>query len=239
VTFEIARMTKPCGWSDRLNEIHPIDGAYIKANTPSWYNARRGRLTASRRAMLVLDKSTWPTMLKEIKYELSDNWKHEHRDSVAMSWGRDNEPRALGTLELQLGLEIEDPGLIFHSVLPFIAGTPDGVFTRNGKKVSLQIKCPYNPGRHLDHIYGKAIKEQYWYQVQCEAWLLGAEEILFASYDPRQPMATQLGLIDIPIHLDTQKRFMHHALEFAELVNSGSRPATGKLSIDSGIPEIF
>lgn len=227
-------------YTDRLNQIHPIvPGEYIKANTTDWYNARRGRLTASTRAMLVLDKGAWPTMLKEVRHELSPNWKHEHRDSVAMSWGRDNEPRALGTLELQLGIDITDPGLLFHPELPFVAGTPDGVFERNGKIVSLQIKCPYNPKRHLDHIYSKSIKEQYWFQVQWEAWLLDAEEILFVSYDPRQPLATQLGLIDIPIHVDTQKRFMHHALEFSELVNSGSTPVTGKMSIDGGIPELF
>jgi hypothetical protein len=227
------------GWVGRLNEIHPITREHIRANTPEWYNARRGRLTASTRAMLVTDKSAWPTMLKEIKYELSDNWKHEHRDSVAMKWGRDNEPRALGTLELQLGIEIEDPGLIFHPEMPFVAGTPDGVFLRDGKRVSLQIKCPYNPQRHLDSIYSKAIKEQYWFQVQWEAWLLAAHEILFVSYDPRQPLATQLALIDIPIHVDTQARFRQYALQFEELVNSGVRPAAGNLSIDGGIPDLF
>lgn len=227
-------------WISRLHEIHPLSTAYIKSNTPEWYNARRGRLTASTRAQLIYCKQGWPTMLKEIWAELAPDWKREPRDSVAMSWGRDNESRALATIELELGVEIQDPGLIINPKWPFIAGTPDGVFERNGKRVSVQVKCPYNPQRHLDNVYGGgSINEQYFYQVHWEAMLLGADEILFVSYDPRQPLKTQLALIDIPVSVDIQMQFLQNALEFAKAVDSGTAPTVGRLTVDSGIPELF
>jgi hypothetical protein len=228
-------------WVTRLHEIHPLSTAYIKANTPEWYNARRGRLTASTRAQLIYQKEGWPTMLREIEAELDPNWKHEPRESVAMNWGRDNEARALAMLELELCITIDDPGLIINANWPFIAGTPDGMFRKpNGRLVSVQVKCPYNPQRHLDNVYGGgSIKQQYFYQVQWEAMLLGADDILFASFDPRQPLKTQLAIIDVPVSVDIQNRFLQNALEFQKAVDSGISPAVGRMRVDSGIPELF
>lgn len=228
-------------WVERLHEIHPLSNAYIKANTTEWYNARRGRLTASTRAQQIYLRQDWPTLYKEIVAELDHGWLRVPRESVAMNWGRDNESRALATLELELGVTIEDPGLIINANWPFIAGTPDGVFRRaNGRLVSVQVKCPYNPQRHLDNVYGGgAIKQQYFYQVQWEAMLLGADDILFASYDPRQPLKTQLVMIDIPVSVDIQNQFLQNALEFQKAIDSGFSPTVGRMRVDSGIPELF
>lgn len=225
---------------DRLYEIepHPLVG-YVKANTQRWYQARRGRLTASKRAQLIALRMKWDTMQRDVEAELDPGWQREEINSVAMSWGRDNEAAALADLEFELGYEISDPGLIVDPEYPFIAGTPDGVFTRNGKKVSVQVKCPYSSSRHLDNFYSGRLDEVYWYQVQWEAMLLRADEIAFVSYDPRQPLTTRMKIIDVPVLLDKQKLFRQNAVEFAKLVGGASRHASGKLSVESGIPELF
>lgn len=227
-------------WVKRLAEIHPITGDFIKSNTDAWYNARRGRLTASKRAEQIFHGLYWNELAKEVSDELAPSWTRKHIDSVAMKWGRDNESRALATLELETGLEITDPGLIFHPSLPFVACTPDGVAEQGPRLISIQIKCPYNPQRHLDNVYGGGkIKSQYWYQVQWEAWLLGADDIVFASYDPRQPLKTQLGIIQIPVCLDTQRTFEENAVRFASLFETGDFQPVGRLVVESGIPEVF
>lgn len=231
-------------WCQRLHEIHPIDRSqYIQANTPVWYNARRGRLTASTRAELIHDMRGIGKMTEDITSELQDEWQRDEFDNDAMAWGRNNEARALAALELETGLEISDPGLIFHWNMPFVAATPDGLgIDHAGNRVSIQIKCPYNPKRHLDNLYGGgAIKQQYWHQVQWEAWLLRANRIIFASYDPRQPLSTQLAVVDIPVKLDTQTRFDQNARMFQQgYDNKSLRSVAGVWSIMPGsIPEVF
>jgi hypothetical protein len=229
-------------WVERLHEIHPIvPGQYIKANTPEWYNARRGRLTASTRAELIHNNQGLGMLRESIEKELAPDWARDEYDNAAMAWGRNNEAGALSVLELETGLSIRDPGLIFHPSMPFVAGTPDGVADNGDNRISIQIKCPYNPKRHLDNLYGGgAIKTQYWYQVQWEAWLLDATKILFVSYDPRQPLATQLAIIGIEVDLDTRHQFAQNARAFQRYMDGEAVNSGGKLSVLPGhIPEVF
>jgi putative phage-type endonuclease len=229
-------------WVKRLDEIHRISDQHIKSNTPEWYNARRGRLTASSRSEGIHESKGLGMMKEEIERELSDSWERNSYDNVAMAWGRQHEPGALAALELETGLDITDPGLIFHPELPFVAATPDGfAIDPDGRRVSIQIKCPYNPDRHLDNVYGGGrIKQQYWFQVQWEAWLLDASRIIFASYDPRQPLKTQLGIIDVPVVLDTRRRFEENSRKFQRYVDGEMTQSGGKLSVLPGhIPEVF
>lgn len=227
-------------WVAKLNNIEPAPlSAYIKANTPRWYTARRGRLTASKRAILIAKEIDWPKLLEEVHWEMSREWSRIELDVPAVRWGTENEAPALADLEFTLGCEITDPGLIFDKEFPFIAGTPDGVFTRNGKKVSVQVKCPYNSQRHLSVFYGGAIDTVYWYQVQWEAMLLDADEIAFMTFDPRQPLATRSKVLDIPVCAKTRKIFRENACKFAAYVGESTRPADGVLKTESGMPQLF
>ena len=230
-------------WVELLNQTHQIvPGQYIKSNTPEWYNARRGRLTASTRAELIHNRQGLGALREEIERELSLDWERNTYDNEAMAWGRNNEAGALASLELHTGLLIRDPGLIFHPQLPFVAATPDGsALDEDGHRVSIQIKCPFNQQRHLDTLYGsRPVKRQYWFQVQWEAWLLGASKILFVSYDPRQPLSAQLALVWVPVSIDTQTRFEENARAFQRYVDGEAVLSGGQISVLPGhIPEVF
>lgn len=227
-------------YRERLDWVHPIEpGAYIQANTPAWYNARRGRLTASTRAETI---NRWRApeimcMAREVDRELSDSWKHERITNVAMSWGNDHEAQALAALELDIGHSVREVGLIFDSEFPFVAGTPDGAYVEDNTLVSVQVKCPYNPQNHLKTLYnGGAIKSQYFYQVQWEAMLLRADKIMFVSFDPRQPAATQLVKVPIPVDLDIRKQFRENAARFERIMNNELSLA---VATPAGIPHLF
>lgn len=227
-------------YRDRLEWVHPIDPyAFIQSNTPEWYNARRGRLTASVRAetMIRWRAPEIACLSREVDRELSSSWKHERITNEAMQWGNNHEAQALAALSLDLGVEVRDVGLIFDSEFPFVAGTPDGVYTEGNGLVSVQVKCPFNPQNHLKTLYGGgAIKHQYFYQVQWEAMLLRADKVMFVSFDPRQPAATQLVKVPIPVDLDIRRQFRENAARFERIMDGGPAPIDAK---PIGIPTLF
>lgn len=226
-------------YRERLDWLHPIEpGAFIRPNTPDWYTARRGRLTASARAETIY---RWRApeiacVSREVDRELGSNWKHERFTNEAMEWGNAHEAQALAALALDLGVEVREVGLIFDHEFPFIAGTPDGVYTEGNGLVSVQVKCPFNSQNHLKTLYGGGLKTQYLYQVHWEAMLLRADKILFVSFDPRQPAATQLVKVPIPIDLDIRRQFRENAIRFEEIMDGGPAPLDVR---PVGIPTLF
>ena len=224
-------------WAQRLNEIFPIRNGTppIEPLSEEWRQARRGRLTASSRAILIAERNPamWNRMMHEIDHELSPGYQWVEANAPALAWGRDHEKEAIANIMLNEADELTEPGLIFHPKYPFVAATPDGLIDG---KISVQIKCPYNSKNHLETLYNKTIRPVYRYQTLWEAWCTGAKQIRFYSYDPRQPMKTQLVRLDIPVEQKVLDTFEKNAVEFAELFSQGKRLAEGRLSA-MGIPD--
>lgn len=229
-------------YRDRLDFLHRIDREVVIAhNSDEWHDARRGRLTASVRASTIYSFGAKgiKTLRDTVNAELSDGWDRKRLEVEAMEWGTDHEPQALAALAFHLGVFIDEPGLVFHMDLPYVAATPDGLFVDGNKLVSVQAKCPMKPALHLEHVYKtKPLKPQYLRQVQWEAWVTRADRILFASFDPRQPAATQLALREIPVDLDMRERFRQNALRFEEIMDGGPLPTEGRIVGYNGIPEL-
>lgn len=226
-------------WIQRLDEIFPPRTTLggnpiwpIVANTPDWYRARRGRLTASKRAEIIGEyhPPAIAAMAEELTQELSDDWKRKTFSNEAMDWGRNYERQALTSLELELGLldEMREPGLLFHPQRPYVGATPDAFIQYPNKLVTVQVKCPYNPKNHAKVRYEQAISVTYWHQVQWEAWVSGADEILFVSYDPRQPVVSQLVLLPIPVHVGMRNQYAQNCDKFKKFFETGAQTATAR-----------
>lgn len=209
-----------------------------KSLTPEWFQSRRGRLTASKRAGIIYDRkgTQWEKMADEIREEINPEWSHREFDVPAMQWGRDHEREALDAIERRLGSRLTEPGLILHPDFDYVGATPDG-FT--GTDITIQVKCPFNPKNHMKTVIDNQISREYYMQVQWESWVSGRPVIFFASYDPRQPRVTQLVIVDIPADLEMHDRFADNAVAFAKFFTTGIFPGTGKLSVESGIPDLF
>jgi hypothetical protein len=216
-------------WLKRLNAVFFPDGQFIEPLSERWRQARRGRLTASKRAEIIYNRrpAEWNALADEIEQELSPDYQWTEARGPALDWGRDHEKEAIANIMLDYGRDIEDPGLLFHTEHPWIAATPDGMIEENGRRISIQIKCPYNPRNHLDTLYNRSIRPVYFYQVQWEGMVAGADEIEFYSYDPRQPLVSRLVRLQIPVEQNVVDRLYTNALEFGRMFVSGSRLATG------------
>lgn len=205
------------------------------ALTDRWFEARRGRLTASRRAEIIemRNGTKWRIMASEIDQEIDPSYRHSHVDAPAMRWGRQNERPALDAIQAALKQELTEPGLLLHPKYDFVGATPDGLV--NGD-TCIQVKCPYNQNNHMKTVLDNQIGQAYYCQVQWESWVSGRDNIIFASFDPRQPAYAQLHMIDIPVDKDMHSRFDAQTAEFAEYFRTRIFPASGRLSVESGIP---
>lgn len=219
-------------WIARLDELWPRDGRYIKPLSEEWRQARRGRLTASGAAypIKVFGKGIETLRLK-ILDALRPEWQWRELSLPQLEWGREYEPAAIARVELDLGAEVVDPGCLFHPELPYCSATPDGIIDGH---ISLQIKCPHNPQVHLKTFYGEKLKPLYYCQVQFEAWVANCDQIIFASFDPKQPAATRLAIREIEIDLRLQETFDTNARRFKALIEG--RPDNPSRAIPITIP---
>ncbi len=164
-----------------------------KQGTGAWFNARIGKITASRMAsaMSYLKGGGDSAARKDLKIEilaerLTDNIVPKFVNS-AMQWGIDHEAMAKEAFESHTGLKITDVGFIDHPMIEYFGASPDG-FVSDGR--AIEIKCP-TTSTHLKYLLGGVIPDEYKPQMCTQSACTG-KAVWFASFDPRMPKGKQL-----------------------------------------------
>lgn len=221
----------------------PVSGTEVRANAPAslsdeWFQARRGRITASTRAQIIeeADPKAWRKLSEELLAEMSPDWRYKHVDNIAMAWGREHEAEALRAIGAEFGCRILEPGLILHPEYDHAGSTPDGYLY---KDTTIQVKCPFSSKNHMKTILDQQMSAQYYAQVQWEGWTTGRKKIIYASFDPRVPKDMRLFMISVPWDEDMWKTFEVNLALFKERFESQKFLTPGKLSVYDGIPELF
>lgn len=114
----------------------------------------------------------------------------------AIQWGIDNEKLAKKWIERTTGIVFSTCDSTLHATLP-ISATPDGY--NKQKNITLEIKCP-NSDTHIKYISSifdndtlKKTAPEYYWQVQTQMLVFGAEKAFFCTFDPRLDKST-IGL---------------------------------------------
>lgn len=176
--------------------------------TGEWFNARTGKLTASRMRSAIkrLKNGDDSAERKNLKIEiLCERMTGDIMDkfvNTAMQWGIEKEPEAKAAYEKATGRIIQDVGFIDHPRIQFCGASPDG-FVDDGL---VEIKCP-TTATHVGWILDGGIPEEHKAQMALQAAVTGRSWVDFVSYDPRMPEAQQLLV----------RRFYPTAGEIAEI----------------------
>jgi len=176
--------------------------------TGAWFNARTGKLTASRMRSAIkrLKNGDDSAERKNLKIEiLCERMTGDIMDKFvnqAMQWGIEKEPEAKAAYESKTGRIIRDVGFIDHPRIQFCGASPDG-FVDDGL---VEIKCP-TTSTHVSWILDGGIPEEHIPQMVLQAAVTGRSWVDFVSYDPRMPEAQQLLV----------RRFYPTAGEIAEI----------------------
>lgn len=189
----------------------------ISHGTAEWFEARLGKVTASRVGDLTRKRDgSWGADAMKYLYDLLaerlTGGVTEHYQSPAMQWGVETERDALLALAKHLGHSIEPVGFRQHPTIPKSGATPDGR-VRSGEREGwlVEVKCPQT-ATHLRYLSAQNsapeakkltpltnLPDNYIDQCAYElACCPEAPGIVFASFDPRI-QAEALRLCVVPV----------------------------------------
>lgn len=165
----------------------------LEQRSPEWFQARLGRLTASRVAdMMAKTRSGWGASRANYAWELAiERLTGEPTPSFcspAMQWGIDQEDRARAAYQIHALCAVDEVGFIEHPKL-FASASPDGLVGDDGM---LEIKCP-GSAAHGEFLLNGRIPDKYLsqmlFQMACAPKRQWCD---YASYDPRFPEPMRL-----------------------------------------------
>ncbi len=143
--------------------------------TPAWFDARKGKLTASNFGAAA-GVCPWVSRGKALRQLVGhEEWKGSLE---ACQWGTRNEKNAIKDYMMRTGNVVRSKGLFTHPDYPWLGGSPDGLV---GDKGLIEVKCPYYHKKpHLKIPY------HYYCQVNGLMEILDREWCDFVSWTPTE-----------------------------------------------------
>lgn len=165
--------------------------------TQEWFDARLGKVTASRIADVLAKTKSGPAAsrknyLVELVCERMTGVQAESFMSAAMQWGIEHEEEARSLYHFDVA-PVEDAGFVDHPTIANSGASPDGYVGSDGL---VEIKCP-NTATHLDTVESGKIGSKYYAQMQWQMDCTGRQWCDFVSYDPRVGEQLQLWVIRV------------------------------------------
>jgi len=169
----------------------------IIQGSSSWFEARRGKVTASRIAdVIAKTKSGWGASRGNYEAQLiAEILTGQVADSftnAAMEWGTATEPQARKAYEFLKDVEVEEIGFVDHLIINGTGASPDGLV---GDAGMLEIKAP-NTKTHIETLLSQKVPKKYDTQMQWQMACAGKDRLWtdFVSFDPRLPQHLNMFL---------------------------------------------
>lgn len=163
--------------------------------TDEWFQARLGKVTASRIAdATARTKTGWgagrANYMAELVAERLTGNRADGFTNAAMQWGTDMEPLARSAYSLMTDMDIQEVCFVDHPTIAMSGASPDGMVGSDGL---VEVKCP-NTATHIDTLLGSPIDGKYIKQMQWQMACTGRKWCDFVSFDPRLPASMQLHI---------------------------------------------
>lgn len=165
----------------------------IEQRSSAWFEARLGRVTASRVAdVIAKTKSGYSASrdnyMAQLICERLTGQQGESFTNAAMTWGTETEPLARSAFEAYADVMVEEVGFVPHPSIEMSGASPDGLVGLFGM---LEIKCP-NTATHIDTLLSQTVPGKYITQMQWQMRCCERQWCEFVSFDPRLPQDLQL-----------------------------------------------
>jgi putative phage-type endonuclease len=165
----------------------------MEQRTEEWFSARLGKVTASRVADVVAKtksgySASRANYMAQLVVERMTNKQAESYSNAAMEWGTEQEPLARAAYEAEVGVLVDEVGMIDHPTVEMSGASPDGLVGDDGL---VEIKCP-TTATHIDTLMGEEAPKKYYDQMQWQMACTGRKWCDFVSFDPRMPEGLQL-----------------------------------------------
>jgi putative phage-type endonuclease len=165
----------------------------MEQRTEEWFSARLGKVTASRVADVVAKtksgySASRANYMAQLVVERMTGTVAESYSNAAMEWGTEQEPLARAAYEAEVGVLVDEVGMIDHPTVEMSGASPDGLVGKDGL---VEIKCP-TTATHIDTLMGEEAPKKYYDQMQWQMACTGRKWCDFVSFDPRMPEGLQL-----------------------------------------------
>lgn len=189
----------------------------LQRNT-AWYLSRKGRITASEVADLLVkgrgkDEVFGKTALSYLNDKVAERMMDDDafiwymsdikKSTPAMRWGTETEDTAREQYELHKNVKVMDcPFIELKGYEGFVGGSPDGRLSTLDRII--EIKCPYGPVNHIEHCKWTTPEDlkkgnlAYFCQVMLNMKITGTKLCDFISYSPLYRNGLDLHILEIP-----------------------------------------
>jgi putative phage-type endonuclease len=158
----------------------------MEQRTDEWFQARLGKVTASRIADVMAKTKTGygatrAKYMDQLVDEIITGRPTIGFSNAAMQHGIDTEPKARAAYELITGNEVVEVGFCPHPTIKQAGASPDGLVGDDGM---LEIKCP-NTSTHRSFLVSGKIDRRYMLQMQWQMACCDRQWCDFVSFDDR------------------------------------------------------
>lgn len=187
----------------------------MEQRSTEWFNARLGKVTASRVADVIAKTKTGYSTSREnymaqLVCERMTGTQGESYNNAAMQWGTDQEPLARAAYEAAKDVLVDEVGFIVHPTINAAGASPDGLVGDDGL---IEIKCP-NTATHIDTLLSDKVPSKYNTQMQWQMACTGRKWCDFVSFDPRMPEGLQLFIQRVDFDAEYVKMLEAEITEF-------------------------
>ena len=187
--------------------------------TSEWYLARKGHLTASEIADILVkgrgkDEIFGKTALTYLNGKVAERFMEDDmfvyyqedvkKSAPALRWGTEYESTAIEQYELATGNKVMNcPFMELKGYEGYVGGSPDGRLSTLDRII--EVKCPYNPTVQIEHCKWtkpedlKAGNLTYYCQVMLNMLITGTKFCDFISYSPLYRNGLDLHILEIPL----------------------------------------
>ena len=183
----------------RKRQIGKIMIEMIEQRSDAWFEARIGKVTASRVADVIAKTKTGysasrDNYMAQLVCERLTGQKGESFTNAAMQWGTETEPLGRAAYESLQDVLVEEVGFISHHTIEMAGASPDGLVDDDGL---IEIKCP-NTATHIETLLNQTVPSKYNTQMQFQMACTGRQWCDFVSFDNRLPAELQLFVKRVP-----------------------------------------
>ena len=171
----------------------------MEQGTDAWFEARIGKVTASRVADVIAKtktgySATRDNYMAQLVCERLTKQKAEGFTNAAMQHGTETEPLARLSYEVAQNVLVDEVGFVPHPSIEMAGASPDGLVGDDGL---LEIKCP-NTATHIETLLSQTVPGKYNTQMQFQMACTGRKWCDFVSFDNRLPHELQLFVKRVP-----------------------------------------
>jgi putative phage-type endonuclease len=183
----------------RKRQIGKIMIEMIEQRSDAWFEARIGKVTASRVADVLAKtktgySATRDNYMAQLVCERLTGEKGESFNNAAMQHGTDTEPLARAAYESLKDVLVDEVGFVPHPKILMAGASPDGLVGDDGL---LEIKCP-NTATHIETLLSQIVPGKYNTQMQFQMACTERSWCDFVSFDNRLPQDLQMFVKRVP-----------------------------------------